>query len=76
MFIKTGVQKCELFPTHNTPLPPGWDTNSGKINLIGYRPSAGLTNTHIEAYPGHMLTPYTILVIYTIHQTELPAHKK
>ena len=37
MFIRTGVQ----FPTHSTPLSPKYDTNSGKIKLIGYRPMAG-----------------------------------
>ena len=29
-----------------------------------------------DAYPAHMLTPYTIPVIYIIHQTNFPAHKK
>ena len=32
MFIRTGVQKCEPFLTHSTPISPKEDTNSGKIN--------------------------------------------
>ena len=39
MFIRTGVQNCQPLPTH--PFSPEWDTNSDKINLIGYRPTAG-----------------------------------
>ena len=34
MLIRTGVQKCQPFPTHSTPLSPKKDTNSGKINLL------------------------------------------
>ena len=41
MLIRTGVQKCEPFPTHITPFSPKWNRNLGKINLIGYRPLAG-----------------------------------
>ena len=40
MFIRTGVQKCQPFPTHSTTLFPKYDTNSGKINLIGSWPTA------------------------------------
>ena len=36
MFIRTGVQKCQSFHIHSTPLSPKWDTNSGKIKLITY----------------------------------------
>ena len=35
MFIRTGVQKCEPFPTHITSLSPKW-VYSDKINLIEY----------------------------------------
>ena len=45
MFIRTGLQKCKPFPTHSTPLSP----NSGKINLIGYRPNASLIFTYSPA---------------------------
>ena len=44
MFIRTCVQKCQHFPKHCTPLSPEKDTISGKINLIGYRPTAGPSN--------------------------------
>ena len=30
MFIRTGVHKCQPFPTHSTPLSPKYDTNLKK----------------------------------------------
>ena len=41
MFIRTGVRKCQPFPTHSTPLSPKQDETPGKINSIGSWPAAG-----------------------------------
>ena len=67
MFIWTGVQKCQPFPTHSTPLSPRWDTHSGKINLIGSWPKNPLVSmVYIQIFQlcnGHDEYKVTIIAL-------------
>ena len=50
MFIRTGVQRCQPFPTHSTPPSPKWDTNSGKNKLINLHAITTTCTRHVTAF--------------------------